>query len=80
MLPLSVEQVVEMALSEADKKHKAGKLIPMSQDYDWNNPENFEGEEPQTVYSLINLFSEFVIPEYECQIESALYQKYHKFF
>ena len=80
MLPLSKEQVVKMALDAVEKKIKDGKMIPMNQDFDWDDKKNYVGGDPESVYSICSLYEQFLMREDEGLIESALYQKYPEYF
>lgn len=75
MLPLSLEQVIQMALDAADKALKEGRLIPMKAEHDWTQDDNAE-----TVNSIYNLYREFVMTKDEGDILNELYRKYHEFF
>lgn len=74
-LPFSIEQVIEITLDATAKKIREGKLIPMSQDYDF-----YADDEAQTVYSIFNLHRDLTTPEYEDQILEAMYKKYQSYF
>lgn len=76
----TLEMVIKMAIAEAEKKRKLGKLIAMDMPFDWNDPENNEGEEPVTVYSLIYLFGEFILPNQLDELRESLRYKYPDYF
>lgn len=74
-LPFTIEQVIQIALDATAKKLKEGKLIKMTENYDF-----FSDDEAATVYSIYNLHRELTSPEFEDQILTAMYQKYQTYF
>lgn len=76
----TLEMVIKMALTEAERKRKLGKLIAMDMPFDWNDPENFTGEDPVTVYSLINLYGEFIMFNQWDELRESLRYKYPDYF
>ena len=76
----TLEMVIKMAIAEAEKKRKVGRLIAMEMPFDWNDPENNEGEEPVTVYSIFHLYSEFLMPNEWDELKESLRYRYPDYF
>lgn len=72
---------VELALNEAARKLAQGKLIKASDDFDWDDVNNYTDGDPESVYSIISLYSDCEDSQIvENEITAALYEKYSDFF
>ncbi len=78
MKKYTIEQAIADAFAEADRKIAQGKLINASDDdYDWNDENNFIDGDPESLYSLLSLYGQWLEhPEDKFKLEKALWKKY----
>ena len=76
----TTQQAVNLALAEAERKNKAGKLINTisGPDFDFDDLNNYKDGDPESVYTIISLYSE--TEEQEEAISNALMEKYPDHF
>lgn len=74
----TVEQAIAGAFRDADNKILKGKLIKASDnDFDWDNKDNFIDGDPETLYTLLSLYGQFLESnEDKFRLEKALWKNY----
>ena len=77
MKDLTIEQCIDMAKNEADRKIKTNKLFKSCDE----SPESldFENGDPETLYSLSSMYGQFVEDDLN-DIEDAIYNQLAKSF
>lgn len=69
------ELVVEMAIKETEDKIRAGKLIPMSENYNFS-----KDDDATTIHGIFNFFKEFLVDKEHIQLMFELRNKYNDYF
>lgn len=76
MEPFTLEMAVRAVFSEIENKIKQGKFVKWDEDFDWDNEKLFEGGDPESIYTLLSLYGQFLTEEDRDKLGVIVQEKY----
>ncbi len=76
----TLQQAIELATNEAERKIKQGKFIrPKDDGSDIDEMEDLEGGDPENVHTLVSLYGQFLSDEDASELENYMFEKYPEY-